>query len=721
MAVAKRYRDDLDRKKENVKSFHEYFKPNFDLYHASRRFTFKSSLTDDEKRVLDRLGKPILEFNMTEAYISRLRGEFSKQEPSLSVTAANGAKVDQTQVSIVDSLTRAMMFDANNDSFEYDIYMDLLSGGFSVMKVWTDYANEMSFDQNIMFARAFDPTLCGFDINANLPHKGDGLFCFENFPKTIDELKEEFGSDVNLNGLKFSRDNGGFSWSYKTQKQEEIVLICDYYEKKKRKAKIVKLADGQSMTAEDYEKYIDDWKKSGRFEQPPAASRSRQSLITTICRTKFIEDQVIDYEETDFKYLPLIFVDGNSVLLRDGDDGAVRQMTRPYLYHARDQQRLINFAGQTLANELENMTQSKWIMPIEGLPDNPEYTASLMNNQIGNIVLFNAYRSKTDEKPLPPPREVQRSQTPPEVINTFMSGQQIMQSIIGSYDASLGINDNQLSGIAITEAATQSNAAAMPYIVGFLQGLNQLAQIVVDLIPKYYTTPRTVPYLLPNGKRGSIDINQPGGIKLNYNSSMLQVKIEAGVNFNIQKSRTLQQIVSLSQAMPIFGQFMNTMGLQVIVKNLEGHAMDELEDLADKFMKQMQMMQQKQSNQPNPAAMKSQLDMQKFQHQVQQDQTENQFRTSEIMNDANANTNDRLKIMLEQQQSGVQDAVQIAKAKAETYSKAVDLALNADHQQHTQNLEVADQVHRHTKDAIDLAHQFMQTAQQPSSSEVNNV
>lgn len=718
MQVAKKHRDSLSHKKENVKAFHQYFKPNFDRYHAYRRFIFKSSLSDEEIRVLQRLGKPQLEFNMSEAYISRLRGEFSKQEPSLSVTSTNAGQIDPVTLSVIEGYTRSMMFDANNDAFEYEIYMDLLSGGFSVAKVWTEYANEMSFDQEIKFGRVFDPTLCGFDINARMPHKGDGLFAFENFPRTVDEVRDEFGTDIKLDDIKFVRDNSGFSWSYKTQTQDEIVLLCDYYEKKRRKTKVVLLANNQTMSVEDYEKFIEDWKNSGRMEQPPIASKSRWSSVTTICRTRFIENQVIDYAETDYKYLPLIFIDGNSVLLRDGNDGAVQQMTRPYLYHARDQQRLINYAGQTLANEMENMTQSKFMIPVEGLPDNPEYTESLMNNQVGNVILFNAYRSKTDEKPLPPPREIMRTPTPPEVVNTFMSGQQIMQAIVGSYDASLGINNNQLSGVAIVEGATQSNSAAMPYIVGFLQGLNQLAQIIVDLIPKYYTTPRTIPFMLPNGKKGFVPINQPGGLKLDYDSNCLNVRIEAGVNFNIQKSRTLQQITALSQAMPVFGQFMNAKGLKVIVKNLEGHAMDELEQLADQFMQEMQQMQKMQMQQPNPVVMKTQLDGAKFQHQIQQDQINNQLKTAEIMNDANANTNDRLKIMTQAQQAGVNDAVQIKKAQAEEYKGSVDLALKATDQAHRHSLETHDQLHRHTKEALETANQLMQT-QQPTGENQN--
>ena len=41
--------------------------------------------------------------------------------------------------------------------------------------------------------------------------------------------------------------------------------------------------------------------------------------------------------------------------------------------------------------------------------------------------------------------------------------------MLGSYDASLAQNDQQLSGVAIVEAATISNGAAMPYVINYMQ------------------------------------------------------------------------------------------------------------------------------------------------------------------------------------------------------------------------------------------------------------
>lgn len=48
--------------------------------------------------------------------------------------------------------------------------------------------------------------------------------------------------------------------------------------------------------------------------------------------------------------------------------------------------------------------------------------------------------------PLPPPQEVGRVSAAPKIIQTFTSADTTMQSILGSYDASLGINNNQLWG-----------------------------------------------------------------------------------------------------------------------------------------------------------------------------------------------------------------------------------------------------------------------------------
>lgn len=82
--------------------------------------------------------------------------------------------------------------------------------------------------------------------------------------------------------------------------------------------------------------------------------------------------------------------------------------------------------------------------------------------------------------------------------------------ILGSYDTVLGTNSNRLSGKAIQQGALQSNGAAMPYLIGYIKGLNRIAEILLDLIPKYIVTPRTIPVRGLNGKRAYQLVNQKG-------------------------------------------------------------------------------------------------------------------------------------------------------------------------------------------------------------------
>ena len=150
MDVAKKYQDNLPRIKKAVKNGHDYFRHNYDRYNEFRRFVFESNLTGDEITLLQSMGRPQLEFNILEAYISRLLGEMSKQEPDIEVNADNQEDADPLTIRIVQEHLRHVMLDINNEHTRYEIYKDILSGGFGVLKVFTDYENPMSMNQAIM-------------------------------------------------------------------------------------------------------------------------------------------------------------------------------------------------------------------------------------------------------------------------------------------------------------------------------------------------------------------------------------------------------------------------------------------------------------------------------------------------------------------------------------------------------------------------------------------
>jgi hypothetical protein len=688
-AINKTASDHLERIRKNVAESHMYFKDNATRFREFRKFVFRESVNEQQKTVLQQLNRPVVEFNMLEAYISRLLGEFSKHEPSIEVTPAEGVPVQQPVLDLVEGHLRHIFHQANKNSFAYEIYKDLLSGGFSVAKIWTDYAGPMSFEQQIYLSRVFDPTLVGFDPLARASHKGDGQFSFEIYPMLEEDFKREFPK-ANASTIGYCRDIEGFNWSYKDIQNKNIVLVADYYEKKKRKVKIVKLANGRVMTAKDYEKLEIYWQEQQFIEQIPViVGKPRTTTLEVICRYKFVENEVLEYEETDYTYLPHVFVDGNSIVLTQGTSNVTYQMTRPYVYHAKGVQDMMNFAGQTICNSMENLIQHKFIVMKEAIPQEQDYLEALNDIQRANTIVVNAYSENNPDKPIPTPiREVQNVPLPPEVTGAFQMTGPVTQTILGSYASNLGKNDNDLSGKAVIESSSVGNSAAMPYVVGYLQALTQIGNVIVDLIPKYLVGKRTIPIVKKDGDKDYQGINQPGSPYLDYDEKAIKVNIEAGVNFQVQKNQAVEQIIALTQANEELGQFFNSEeGLPILVKNLTIYGADLLPEAVDKWMQKRQQQQQQaqqmqqEAMQNDPRMLKAKSDQMKVQLEAmqmkmdeKQQEFDNQIAIAKLANEKILADSKILEAEAKISQEQINSAVRLEESQTNLEKHALDAA-----------------------------------------------
>lgn len=690
--VADRYQSALSRIKASVRNSHDYFKDNYDRYADMTRFVCESNLTGDEVTLLQTMGRPQLEFNVLASRVARLLGEFSKQEPDITVTADNQERVDWVMLKVVEQHLRHVLLDIDNHHMRYQVYKDLLIGGFSTIKVYTDYANPMSMDQVIRMERC-EPTLCVFDKITKYSHKGDGTFCAELFPKAKEDFEAEY-PDVQLGTLSFKRAFAGFNWSYINDQSQEVVLVADYYEKKKIEKTIVQVRDGRVMEKQEYDKMVKEW--NDLTVPPSIVGKPRKTLIDKIVRYRIIENQVLEYVETDYKMLPLVFVDGSSAMVRTPKNGNIKQVCIPYVYHAKGAQRLKNFAGIALANEIENQIQHKVMVAKEALPKEEGWLEAYKNVQTASNYVYNAFYEENPEQPIPNPiREVNRVPAPPEIVQAFTGADSLMEQILGSYDAALGINNNQLSGVAIVEGATQSNSAAMPYVVGFMQGLQRAAQIYVDLLPKYYTTPRTIPILDEEGKRYFVKINQEEGLPFDFDTNVLNVVVKAGASFQVQKSRTIMMVKEMMGMSPQFSEFIASKGLNFVLDNMEGKGIEQLKAMVDDWQKEqdrlkqqaLQMQQQEQMN--NPALLKMQVDMQKLSHEKEKNE-------AQFLVDMEKIQAEKIKTLADIEMNQEAGKVQVFKAFTERQVHETDKLLKHH-----------DMKFRHLKDAIEMHHRHI--------------
>ena len=692
----------LAKMKANVERAILYWKPNAKRFHQFQKFTFKTGLSASDKSSLNTAQKPILEFNIVNAPVSKQCGEFSKQEPSIEVSACAGKPIQPELIEFIDGHLRYIFDDAKKRNVQYGSYRNSLSGGFSYLKYWTEYENELSFDQVIKVGKPYNDTMVGFDPMSKEIDKSDAEFYFELFPMDREQFKKEHPK-VDIDSLKFVKRDGLFNWSFRNQEQY-VVIICDYYQKVKTKKDIVLLANDETMLKDEYEEKVEEWNKAGNVAQPPAIIEEDERDFIHIKRSRFIESTILEDKDTLYKINNIIFVDGDSVIIQDEDNANMEQFTKPYIYHTEGLQRLTNFTGQVIGNDFENMVQHKFMIAEEALPTQEEAQEAWNNVQQAQLLVHKAYSDINPGEQLPVPQPVPRVGLPPEVLQTFNGAMQMLQNILGSYD--LSQNRQQISGDALEEAALMSNGAVAPYIVNYMQSLTTLANGIVDLIPKINKRKRELPVIMKDGTKKNVKINQKGGISLQYESNHIQVNVKAGVNFSVAKNQALQQITMLMKVSPEFAEFMMEVGLETLLDNVEFRN----SDVVRAKVKAWQEMKKKQKQQqPDPELMKAQALQQQTQQQgmiVQNEIKKTELKGEEISSKATLETekilvekekvdNERLQIMMKMGESKDKLDIALVKAQAEEERARADMGMKAHHQEHTQFKELAETAIKH--------------------------
>lgn len=612
----------FDTAKENIDRATQYFKENYDRFNKFVSMTFRSTLTAQEKMFLLSKNRPIMEWNIMQPYISRLRGEFAKSQLAVKVNAIDGQQTfeqygKQDEIDIIkftEGHMRYLFHEMKISGTEYDLMTDVLAGGFAGAHVWYDYKDPYAFEQEIFIEPVWDATLFGFDPMAKDADKNDGEFFFEAYPQNKEKFQKQY-EGIDLEGLAEINAVSTLKWSYHSQ-NEDIVLLVDYYYKKKMKKKLVKLSNGETMLMDEYKKFSEEWdaRESAMMEvrQKPIIVDERMTEICKINRLKMIGTQILEEEETDLPSFPYVYIDGNSELIKNPDNSYVQYMTRPYVYDAVSAQKLKNFAGQNLVYGMMKMVQSPFMASTDNLRG--QDAEPWRNPQDANVLTYNAFKDDDPTIPLQPPIPIAPQPLPPEIMASFETADQVMQNTLGSFDASMSkMTEHEMSGVAYREMATMSNAASKPYIDSMIRGMQSIAEKVLELIPMVHITPRSIPIMDEQGRKQYIKVNQEGGINLNFRPGELEVKIEAGPAFGIQQDRALQSLNATAKAFPGFAEFIHAKGLAIITDNLRDiRGSEELIMLADEYTQEMQQMRAQAAQQPNPEVMKTQLAEQKL-------------------------------------------------------------------------------------------------------------
>jgi hypothetical protein len=204
-------------------------------------------------------------------------------------------------------------------------------------------------------------------------------------------------------------------------------------------------------------------------------------------------------EEIDWagKYIPIVPVYGEEVNVE-----GVRHF-RSMIRDAKDEQRRFNFE-LTSATEMTALAPKAPFIGKKGAFETDQAKWATANSNNWSYIQYDGAEK---------PERQSFSGAPVAQIQLAMSAADNLKRIIGIHDAGMGAEGNETTGRAILARQKESDTSNFHFVDNLSRAIRHGGRIVLDLIPKVYSTARVIRIIGQDGKQASVSIgsSQPSG------------------------------------------------------------------------------------------------------------------------------------------------------------------------------------------------------------------
>jgi hypothetical protein len=559
----------------------------------------------EKQRELD--GRPCLTINRLPGLVHAVSNEIRQNKPAPKVSPVDD-QGDPKTAEILQGLIRHIETQSNAPAVRSYASFYSITAGRGFYRVVAEYADPMSFDQELYIRRIKNPASVYVDPDCQEPDYSDAKYCFLVEDITEDDFKEQYPDVEPSSGEEFR--SIGDDW----RPDGKLIRVAEYFCVHMVDEHIVQLADGSVMPLE---------------RVPPGAQviAQRTSKKRIIKWSKIDGTRILEEREWPGQYIPLIVVMGEEYVDGDGETQMVGMVRG-----AKDPQRMLNY-WESAKTEMIALAPKSPYIAAEGQLENHEGEW-----QAANVKNFAAltYKPREVGGQLVPAPQRQQFEPPIQAISMAEGGAvDHLKATTGVYDPSLGNRSNETSGIAIRQRLQQGSTSNYHFIDNVANAITHEARILVDLIPKIYDRPgRVVRILGEDGSEQRVTLNQPavdkGGMQYLYdlNTGRYDVVVEVGPSYATKRQESVESMQAFATAAPqlvpqyadLYVKAMDWPGAKEISERVRppGVAGDDEPQIPPQAAQQMQQLQQQ--NQELQAQLQQAVQM------IQAKQVENQSR-----------------------------------------------------------------------------------------------
>lgn len=460
--------DILSTMKDRFRISSEYYSDNRMESLEDFRFYAGEQWPENIKKERDMAGKPTLQINQVQPFVKQVVNQQKKNRPSINVNPEDSqgkieiAKVFQAIIKNIEN--RSMAENAYDTAFN-----NACIGGEGYFRIVTEYASDMSFDQEI-FIRPIDNSFSVL-IDPDFHSDFTGIeyaFVFDDISK--DEFERLYPDSECASGELFVTQ--GDDWI-----SENYIRLAEYFYIDYKKIKIVQLGTGDIFLKSDYDKLPEETKSKNKIVK----ERDSQERIVKWIKTNGHEI----LESTDFpgEFIPIIPVFANRYV-KDGKwvmEGVIRQ--------AKDAQRAYNYWYSCETMQISLAPSAPYLL-AKGQEEGFEDMWANLNNDNTPYLLYNPVTS--DGKQVGPPQRQQFDPQITAILNAKQAARDDLKAITGIYDPSLGNDQTDASGKAIITRQRQAETGNFLYADNLSKSLKYAGKILLNIIPIVYDTQRVV-------------------------------------------------------------------------------------------------------------------------------------------------------------------------------------------------------------------------------------
>ena len=481
-----------------------FWKETFNLAKEDVRFMYEDQWPDYAKE--GRENRPMLTMNQLPQFLQQVvnnarRSKFALQVKQLSgrndIIMGPDGYSSYSRAQIMEGLVR----DIEERSQAHDAYCDVLQhqveGGFGWLLVKPVENIDDPFDIELRIDHIKHRYSAMIDPNATRPDRSDAMWCSVCMDMPLEEFKQRWPDitphDMNTGNQQSRRSSDGSYFSGATN----AVRIADYWWKQAMERTAVEfIREGEIgnerlvLWEDEHESVFDELQEQGFVR------RNTKTVDSYKVRyMRFVGGHILEgpyYWQS--KHLPLILVRGRELNLENRD--VLIGMFR----YSHDPQRMVNFWTSAATEKIALVPRAPFIAAAEQIANHEDQWVG-MYQQNTPVLKYNHLEG------VPPPQRQNNVAMAQGELALVATSRSLLQDTVGIHDANLGRRSNEVSGIALQERQEQGEIGAFDFIDNLARGIRRTGEILLDMLPRCYTTDFVRRVILPDDTDIFVDLN----------------------------------------------------------------------------------------------------------------------------------------------------------------------------------------------------------------------